>query len=98
MGERPKDWALWIPLVELWYNTTKHSSNQCTPFEPLYGFLPPKLTNYLPKSSPIEAVDASLQSREHIKYFLAKNLRKAQDSMRKYAVSKRVRGNLKYKT
>ncbi|PKA64689.1 putative mitochondrial protein [Apostasia shenzhenica] len=32
-GERPKDWAQWLPLSEWWYNTNYHSSTKTTPYE-----------------------------------------------------------------
>ena len=33
----PSKWRDWLPLAEFWYNTSFHSSLQCTPFEVLYG-------------------------------------------------------------
>jgi hypothetical protein len=33
----PGKWFYWLPLVELWYNTTYHSALGHSPFEVLYG-------------------------------------------------------------
>lgn len=54
----------------------------------LWGTLwvfPPKLLSYLLGSSTVEAIDATLKSREQIKQILRQNLLKVQDWMKKYA-------------
>jgi hypothetical protein len=35
--DRPKQWLLWLPWAEFWYNTTWHSSIKMTPYEAVYG-------------------------------------------------------------
>jgi hypothetical protein len=35
--ENPKQWHRWLPEAEFWYNSTYHSSLECTPFKVLYG-------------------------------------------------------------
>lgn len=42
-GQYPKKWGQWIALAEWWYNTTYHSTIQRSPFEALYGYVPPQL-------------------------------------------------------
>ena len=63
-GERPRDWARWIPLAEWWYNTTFHSATQTTPYEIVYGQPAPVHLPYFPGDSKVEAIDRSLQARE----------------------------------
>lgn len=38
--DNPKQWRLWLPLAELWYNSSFHSSIGCSPFKALYGHEP----------------------------------------------------------
>jgi hypothetical protein len=38
--DNPKHWKRWLPLAELWYNSSFHSSIGMTPFRALYGYDP----------------------------------------------------------
>ena len=40
----PMKWAAWLSLAEFWYNTTYHTSLKMTPFQALYGFPPPLIS------------------------------------------------------
>jgi hypothetical protein len=43
--------AMWVPLVEFWYNTNFYTTIKTTPFEALYGYAPPQLSlGSVPKS------------------------------------------------
>lgn len=39
----PRKWYSSLPWTEYWYNTTFHSSISMTPFQALYGHLPPSV-------------------------------------------------------
>lgn len=84
-GERPRDWAKWIPLAEWWYNTIYHSATNTTPYEIVYGQPPPLHMPYPPGDSKVGAVDRSLQAREAAIQLLKFHLKRAQDRMKQQA-------------
>jgi hypothetical protein len=43
----PKKWSSWLSLAEWWYNTNFHTSLKTTPFEALYGFSPPLISEVM---------------------------------------------------
>lgn len=65
-SDRPKDWTRWLPLPEYVYNTTKHSSTQISPYEAVYGQLPPKMLPYEQGTTKVQAVEEELRSRDFI--------------------------------
>ncbi|GJY42186.1 retrotransposon-related protein [Tanacetum coccineum] len=84
-GEHPKEWAKWLPLAELWYNTNYHSAINTTPFEVVYGQTPPIHVPYLGGVSKVEAVDRSLKARELAIQVLKFHLKRAQNRMKQHA-------------
>jgi hypothetical protein len=36
----PRKWKAWLSLTKFWYNTSYHSSLECTPFKVLYRYDP----------------------------------------------------------
>lgn len=86
----PKKRLQWLPLAEFWYNTSYHTSLDCTPFKALYGIEP----NYglmldLAHSSNPEAVDM-LQQREFHSAMLKEKLQRAQQKMKQDADKNRT--------
>eukprot|EP00253_Pinus_taeda_P002216 PITA_02216 len=47
-SERQHQWVQWLPLVEWWYNTNYHEATMMTPYEVVYGQLPPSPISYIP--------------------------------------------------
>ncbi|KAA0062186.1 transposon Ty3-G Gag-Pol polyprotein [Cucumis melo var. makuwa] len=82
-GEKPKEWANWLHWAEYWYNTTYQRSIDITPFQAVYGRLPPQLIHYGDVETSYSTLDQQLNGgvKEH--------LRVAQDKMKKYADLKR---------
>lgn len=86
---QPKKWARWVPLAEWWYNTNFHTALQTTPFEALYGYVPPHLPmGSIPKSSN-PAVEQVLRDRQEAVKLLKIQLTKAQERMKHYADKRR---------
>jgi hypothetical protein len=71
--QEPKKWVAWLPLAEWWYNTSFHTSLKCTPFEALYGYPPPQISEIMipgPESTATEF----LQQKHHMIAKLKENL------------------------
>jgi hypothetical protein len=71
--QEPKKWAAWLPLAAWWYNTSFHTSLKCTPFEALYGYPPPQISEIMipgPESTATEF----LQQKHHMIAKLKENL------------------------
>ena len=88
-NKTPDQWSKWLPLAEWWYNTNYHSSLKTTPFEVLYGQIPPIHIPYFPKDSNVDAVDKQLTLREDMLKTIKSNLKLAQHRMVQLANKKR---------
>ncbi|XP_026459515.1 uncharacterized protein LOC113360194 [Papaver somniferum] len=42
-SHQPKKWHQWLPLAEWWYNTNYHTELKMSPFQALYGYIPPQI-------------------------------------------------------
>ena len=78
----PRNWAIWLPWAEYWYNTSVHTSTKCTPFKALYGRDPPQLLRYDSGSSAVGLLEESLMERDAILDDLRGHLLKAQQRMK----------------
>lgn len=88
--QEPKKWMKWLPLAELWYNTSYHSSLKCTPFQALYGYKPPQICEFaLPSPLSPEAA-LTISEREQMIQKLKANLEHAQSRIKYFADKKRT--------
>jgi len=72
-------------MAEWWYNTTYHTVTKATPYEIMYGHVPPIYLSYLPGESKVELVDRSLRKREEMLKIIKFRLKRAQDRMKQVA-------------
>jgi hypothetical protein len=77
----PTQWHKWLSLVELWYNTSFHSSLQCSPFKAMYATDPhPGLFPHLNQSDHTE-VTSLMTEKQYFTRLLNDQLAKAQNRM-----------------
>jgi hypothetical protein len=63
--KEPQKWADWIPGAEWWYNTAYHTAIKTSPFEALYGYKPPQLSEIAIPCNVAEEVEITLQEQEN---------------------------------
>lgn len=88
--QEPKKWMKWLPLAELWYNTSYHSSLKCTPFQALYGYKPPQIGEYSVEPALSPEARMTISEREHMMQRLKANLKHAQNRIKYFADRKRT--------
>ena len=57
VSEKQTKWVKQLPLVELWYNTSFHTTAKMTPFMALYGYHPPSITSYLREKYKVQVME-----------------------------------------
>nr|KYP61599.1 Retrotransposable element Tf2 [Cajanus cajan]KYP61600.1 Retrotransposable element Tf2 [Cajanus cajan] len=82
---KPTLWGKFLSWAEWSFNTSVNSSTGFSPFEVAYGYKPPLLPPLIPGDTPNAAVQSELISRIDILRKLESNLKRAQDSMKKWA-------------
>jgi hypothetical protein len=83
--QSPKKWNSFLSTTEWWYNTSFHTSLKITPFQALYGFQRPMITEgILPDSVGAKARDI-MQTRLSAMINIKRNLQLAQERMKKNA-------------
>ena len=66
-NKQPKKWATWVHWAEFSYNTSPHLSINMSPFQALYGRVPPhivRLVRFGHRQTTVDALDQMLQERE----------------------------------
>ena len=83
--DKPALWHSFLSLAEWSYNTSTHSGTGLSPYEVTYGKPPPAFPPYTTGTSPIEAVDSILSTRQALHTKLQNRLLKAQMAMKNNA-------------
>jgi hypothetical protein len=88
--QTPRKWTKWLAQAELWYNTSYHSSLQCSPFKALYGYDP----NMIAAPANFETSNKSIadwaQEREAYNEVLRDHLLTTQNKMKVQADKQRI--------
>jgi hypothetical protein len=88
--QEQKKWAAWLALAEWWYNTSYHTTLKLSPFQALYGYPPPMLSEFsIPDTEDSEAKEYMVDKQQLLAK-LKENLTQAQARMKKYADSNRT--------
>ncbi|GKB77647.1 ty3-gypsy retrotransposon protein, partial [Tanacetum coccineum] len=74
VSNRPQQWVQFLSWAEYYYNISYHSSIKMSPFQALYGRLPPAIIPYPPGSSKVAVVDDVLIERDKLLKQLRHNL------------------------
>lgn len=80
----------WLPLAELWYNTSYHSSLKVSPFEALYAYKPQQIGEFALAGPLSLEARLTLSERERLLQQLKANLEHAQDRIKHFANQKRT--------
>ncbi|KAL0537221.1 hypothetical protein IC582_026196 [Cucumis melo] len=88
-NEKPKEWVLWLPWAEYWYNTTSQRSLGVSPFQVLYCRKPPSLISYGAGATSNSTLAEQLSERDTVLAALRDHLLLAQQQMKQYADMKR---------
>jgi hypothetical protein len=88
--QEPRKWSEWLPTAEFWYNTCFHTAIKMSPFEALYEYPPPLLTELPTLTTLSTEAQKTLGDKQTMITVLQQNLAKAQSTMKKYADQKRT--------
>jgi hypothetical protein len=89
ISSTPKQWVKWLPLAELWYNTSYHSALKCSLFKSLYGVDPIFAATPDVSTTDNNDVAQTLIERGHFSALLKEQLARAQNRMKVDADARR---------
>lgn len=90
----PTRWHHWLYLAEWLYNTTYHTSLKMTPFQALYGFLPPMVAEVILPNCPDLSMQEQWRNRQVALQVIRDNLLKAQSRIKHQADKHRTEREL----
>jgi hypothetical protein len=96
IADKPSLWVEWLPLAEYWFNSNYHTSTKLSPFEALYGYLPPRLIEFVPRLTRAAAVEDLLEHRQQVVGLLEHNLVVAQARMKQQVDKHRAEMEFKF--
>lgn len=80
--DKPTAWASYLGWAEFCHNTTYNETIRMTPFQALYGRLPPTVPPFAPGSTKNQALEELLMERDELIRTLKANIRQAQARMK----------------
>lgn len=83
--KEPKKWCDWLPAAEWWYNTSYHTAIKMSPFQALYEYSPPHITEIAIPCDISEEAHVTLTEKDQMIKRLQHNLQQAQQRMKKFA-------------
>jgi hypothetical protein len=89
ISSTPKCRIKWLPLAEIWYNSTFHTSLKCSPFKALYGVDPSFGAVPSLDAADNPDVQTTLLEGQQFLELLKQNLARAQNRMKLAADAKR---------
>jgi hypothetical protein len=86
----PKQWKQWLPLAELWYNSSFHTALGCSPFKALHVYEPNLVLSPSTGEATLQPVTEMIQDRAEHMQALRDHLATAQNRMKLQANKKRT--------
>jgi hypothetical protein len=81
ISNSPKQWRTWLPLAEIWYNSSYHTALGCSPFKALYDYDPVFVAAPI-VAGPDSTMESLIQDRLAYSSLLRERLAAAQNRMK----------------